>query len=271
MSRKNRSSRRTPRNKNKVWYDINEEFNYDNNRSDRKRANEFLQDEDLKKLNRRINRQVILTPRGENQKIYVDNLLDPDVYITFGIGPAGSGKTMLAAQVAIKLLLEEKIEKIVITRPAVSVDEEHGFLPGNLNAKLAPWVQPIIDVFEEHFSPKEVQEMIKNKQICVEPLAFMRGRTFKNSFIIGDELQNSIPSQMKMLLTRIGEGSHMVITGDLNQHDRTFEKNGLLDFITKLEKNSRDIDTIRVCRFNKSDIQRHAVINDILNLYGEND
>lgn len=269
MARRNRShDKRRRKNNNKDWYLIDEEKYAE--RSDVKRHRLHGEQEESRGFNKKASKQVVLTPRGENQKAYVQNLEDLNVFITFGIGPAGTGKTLLATQVAAKLLIEGKIEKIVITRPAVSVDEQHGFLPGSLEKKLEPWLLPILDILHEHYTVKDVQDMIKNKIICIEPLAYMRGRTFKNSFIIGDEMQNSLPSQMKMLLTRIGEGSRMAITGDLKQHDRTFQENGLLDFINRLEQN-KNVTSIKVNTFDKGDIQRHAVINDILNLYGEGD
>lgn len=268
MSRRTRKSPKNKFQKNKNWYLINEEEILD--RHDTKRINSQLNNEGIDEkqfFESKKTKTVKLSPRGKNQQDYINNLLDPNVSITFGIGPAGSGKTLLATQVAIKLLVEKKIEKIVITRPAVSVDEEHGFLPGSLEKKLEPWLMPIIDILHEHYSVREVQTMIKEKIISIEPLAFMRGRTFKNSFIIADEMQNSLPSQMKMVLTRIGEGSHMVVTGDLKQHDRTFKENGLLDFIQRLEQTNSK--SIVVNRFDNSDIQRHAVITEVLKLYGE--
>jgi len=259
-----RNNVRGKRNNNKQWYLIDEE------QIDRKNQKHFLINNEPNEQTK-PKKEITLSPRGENQKSYVNNLLNPNIFINFGIGPAGSGKTLLATQVAIKLLIEKKIEKIVITRPAVSVDEQHGFLPGSLERKLEPWLLPILDILEEHYSASEVQKMIKEKVIAIEPLAFMRGRTFKNSFIIGDEMQNSLPSQMKMLLTRIGEGSQMVITGDLKQHDRTYQENGLLDFIQKLENQESLSKIIKVNRFNNGDIMRHQVITEVLKIYNEID
>ena len=270
---------RKPKNKfqnNNQWHLINEEEIHDRDSRNNKRSRiiPYPSDGDMIGEERffdakKAPKTVKLTPRGKHQEDYLKNLLNPDISITFGIGPAGSGKTLLATQAAIKLLIEKKIEKIVITRPAVSVDEEHGFLPGSLEKKLEPWLMPILDILHEHYSVKEVQNMIKEKVIAIEPLAFMRGRTFKNSYIIADEMQNSLPSQMKMVLTRIGEGSQMVVTGDLKQHDRGFNTNGLLDFIERLEQKGSA--AIRVNRFDKSDIQRHAIITEVLGLYGEED
>ena len=131
----------------------------------------------------------------------------------------GTGRTLLGVLAAIGLR-SGKCEKIIVTRPAVSVDEQHGFLPGTLVEKMAPWTRPIFDVFEEYWSPQQIEAMITDGVIEIAPLAYMRGRTFKNCYIIADEMQNATPSQMKMLLTRIGTGSRIVVTGDLNQHDR---------------------------------------------------
>ncbi len=177
----------------------------------------------------RKKQQVNIVPRNLSQETYLELLKNPRKYITFAIGPAGTGKTMLAVQMAIKLFKEGQISKIIVTRPAVSVDEDHGFLPGTLNQKMEPWTRPIFDVFEEYYHPKEIAEMLEDGVIEISPLAYMRGRTFKNAFVIADEMQNATPSQMKMLLTRLGDNTRMVVTGDLNQADRPKE-NGLLEF-----------------------------------------
>ena len=244
------------------WFNIDQREDAKNNRF----AIESFDPDQNERISRKV-RNVTVSPRGSNQKKYVQYLQNPETFITFGIGPAGSGKTMLATQVAIKMLVDKKIEKIVITRPAVSVDEQHGFLPGTLEKKLEPWLLPILDIFAETYSQAEIKKMLNEKTIAIEPLAFMRGRTFKNSFIIADEMQNSTPSQMKMLLTRIGEGSQMAVTGDLNQHDRTFEANGLLDFIKKVEQ--QHTNGIEIARFSNRDIQRHSIIESVLGLYNE--
>ena len=143
---------------------------------------------------------------------------------------------MMAVQMGIRNLEEGNVDRIVITRPAVSVDEQHGFLPGDLKEKMAPWTRPIFDFLEEHYSAKQVENMIKDKTIEISPLAYMRGRTFKGAWIIADEMQNATQEQTKMLLTRIGEGSKIVVTGDLAQHDRGFNNNGLKDFLNKYNK-----------------------------------
>ena len=131
----------------------------------------------------------------------------------------------------IKSFMEREVKKIVITRPAVSVDEQHGFLPGDLKEKMAPWTRPIFDIFEKHFSLSQIEMMLSENLIEIAPLAYMRGRTFEDSWIIADEMQNATKSQMKMLLTRIGVNTKMIVTGDLKQHDRGFSENGLSDFI----------------------------------------
>lgn len=132
--------------------------------------------------------QVNIVPRNLAQENYLELLKNPKKFIVFAIGPAGTGKTMLGVQMAIKLFKDNQISKIVITRPAVSVDEEHGFLPGTLNQKMEPWTRPIFDVFEEYYHPKEIASMLEDGSIEISPLAYMRGRTFKNAFIIADEM-----------------------------------------------------------------------------------
>jgi phosphate starvation-inducible PhoH-like protein len=215
------------------------------------------------------NQQVLILPRNVAQETYLELLKNPRKYIVFAIGPAGTGKTMLAVQMAIKLFKERAINKIIVTRPAVSVDEEHGFLPGTLNQKMEPWTRPIFDVFEEYYHPREIQDMLEDGVIEISPLAYMRGRTFKNAFIVADEMQNTTPSQMKMLLTRLGENSRMVVTGDLNQADRP-QENGLLEFCS-LYGQGGDYRMIAMARFETRDVERHPVVKEILSIYKETD
>ena len=211
------------------------------------------------------NKQVTIVPRNLAQEQYLELLKNPKKFIVFAIGPAGTGKTMLGVQMAIKQLKEGAISKIIITRPAVSVDEEHGFLPGTLNQKMEPWTRPIMDVFEEYYHPKEIAEMLEDGVIEISPLAYMRGRTFKNAFIVADEMQNATPSQMKMLLTRIGENSRMVVTGDLNQADRPSE-NGLLEFCN-LYGQGGEYRMIAMAQFETRDVERHPVVKEVLGIY----
>lgn len=216
----------------------------------------------LKKKN-----QVELIPRSVSQEHYIELLKNNRKTIIFAIGPAGTGKTMLAVQMAIKQLKEGTISKIIVTRPAVSVDEEHGFLPGTLNQKMEPWTKPIFDVLEEYYHPKELKTMLEYGIVEISPLAYMRGRTFKNAFVIADEMQNATASQMKMLLTRLGENSRMVVTGDLGQADRPRE-NGLLDFC-RLYNEGGDVKLIGMAKFTPLDVERHPVVKEILSIYKE--
>lgn len=211
--------------------------------------------------------QVKIIPRNRSQESYFLKLQNPEKKILFAVGPAGTGKTLLATQTAIKLLKEKQIDKIVVTRPAVSVDEQHGFLPGTLEKKMEPWTRPIFDVFAEYYYAKEIQNMLLEGVIEISPLAYMRGRTFKNAFILADEMQNATPNQMKMLLTRIGENSRMVVTGDLKQADR-LEDNGLIEFI-RLLKNREDLRYVDMVNFGQKDIERHPAVKEILEIYGD--
>jgi phosphate starvation-inducible PhoH-like protein len=211
-------------------------------------------------------RNVNIIPRNISQENYMLDLMDETKDIVFGIGPAGTGKTMLACQVAVKAFLDGNVDKIIVTRPAVSADEDLGFLPGTLEEKMAPWTRPIFDVFREYFYANEIEGMIKEGVIEISPLAYMRGRTFKDSFIIADEMQNATPNQMKMLLTRIGINSKMCVTGDLAQADR-LKDNGLLDFVNNLKQfNSKLISAVY---FKQKDIERHEAVKEVLQVYGD--
>jgi len=212
--------------------------------------------------------QVKIIPRNRSQESYFLKLQDSTKTMIFAVGPAGTGKTLLATQIAIKLLKEGEIEKIIITRPAVSVDEQHGFLPGTLEKKMEPWTRPIFDVFAEYYFAKEIQNMLLEGIIEVSPLAYMRGRTFKNAFILADEMQNATPNQMKMLLTRIGDNSRMVITGDLRQADR-LEDNGLIEFINRLKNTNGNLKHVDIVNFGQKDIERHPAVKEILEIYGD--
>lgn len=208
---------------------------------------------------------VNVVPRNISQESYIEMMKNPKKYIVFAIGPAGTGKSMLAVQMAIKQLQDGEIKRIVLTRPAVSVDEDLGFLPGSLNQKMEPWVIPLLDVFKQYYHPKEILDLLENGTLEIAPLGMMRGRTFKDTFIVADEIQNCTVGQVKMLLTRLGDNSKMVVTGDLNQADRPRE-NGLLDFVKRFEKASSH-KMVDIAWFDARDVERHPVVKEILSLY----
>jgi len=213
-------------------------------------------------------RSVEIVPKSLAQERLILSLFDAETHITIAVGPAGTGKTYLAVQAAIQALRTGQVDRIVLTRPAVGVDDEkHGFLPGDLNQKMEPWTRPLLDVLHEYYSPKDVAQMLADQVIEISPLAYMRGRNFKAAYIIADEMQNATPGQTKMLMTRIGEGSRIVMTGDTNQADRAKSNNGLLDICQKLKDNPTV--GIQVCELGHKDIQRHPIITKVLNLYGE--
>jgi phosphate starvation-inducible PhoH-like protein len=211
--------------------------------------------------------RVVISARNSNQKLYLSKLHDESKSIVFAIGPAGTGKTLLAVQNGIKLFQEGIVDKIVVTRPAVSVDEDLGFLPGTLNEKMAPWTRPIFDVFLEYYKQQDINKMLDEGVIEISPLAYMRGRTFKNAYIVADEMQNATINQMKMLLTRLGDNSKMVVTGDLAQADR-LNDNGLVDFCNLLadKQGMRHIDIVQ---FDARDIERHDAVREVLAIYGD--
>jgi len=228
----------------------------------------------MRKKQNKTSDTLIYMPKSVNQQNYVEHLNDKDTDLIIAVGPAGTGKTLFACLKAISQLKNGEIRKLVVTRPVVTVEEEIGFLPGNINKKMDPWTRPIFDLFLEFFSKAELDNFIFNNVIEISPLAFMRGRTFKNSFIIADEMQNSSPNQMKMLTTRIGVNSKMVITGDLNQSDIP-SKNGLKDLIEKIDnyniKNNDAVNSIKVVNLEKEDIERSDIVKNIINIYEYND
>jgi phosphate starvation-inducible PhoH-like protein len=217
-------------------------------------------------------------PKTENQRMYLKHLTNSSVDIVLGVGPAGSGKTLFACYAAIQALIQGKIQKIIMTRPLVSVDKEDiGYLPGNMIRKMDPWTRPIFDILLEFYSQRDIDAMLESGVIEISPLAYMRGRTFKKAFIIADEMQNSSPNQMLMMMTRVGLGTKMVITGDLKQSDRPDWENGLKDFLHKWKGYSRKrggdgsggCDEIQCVEMEAQDIQRSAVVSKILDIYEE--
>jgi len=211
-------------------------------------------------------RRIDLIPRTRNQEQLVMALQDPNSHIVVTVGPAGTGKTYLAMLAAIKALREGTCDRVVMTRPAVGVEgEQHGFLPGNLVAKMEPWTRPLLDVMREYYRPQDIIALIEDQVVDISPLAYMRGRTFKNSWIIADEMQNATPAQAKMLMTRIGANSKIVITGDVEQADRHSGDNGLLDLCERLQRTP--VEGIAVCALESRDVQRHRIIGSVLKLY----
>ena len=234
----------------------------------------------VKKMNLQMKRDkntikdtFIYTPKTKNQEKYIDYLNDNDMKLIIAVGPAGTGKTLFACLKAISQLKNGEINKLIITRPVVTVEEDIGFLPGNIVKKMDPWTRPIFDLFLEFFSKTELDNFIQNNKIEISPLAFMRGRTFKNSFIIADEMQNSSPNQMKMLTTRIGIHSKMVITGELKQSDIKTD-NGLHDLVNKIKVYNSYLDEsndlIKIIDFEKQDIERSEIVKKIIDIYDFN-
>lgn len=211
-------------------------------------------------------RTIQLIPKTVNQENYILELMNDNTDIVIASGPAGTGKTYLAMLSAIKALKNGEVEKIILTRPAVGVDDEkHGFLPGDLNQKMEPWTRPLFDVLREYYSAREITHMLEEQIIEIAPLAFCRGRNFKYSYVILDEAQNCTPSQLKMIMTRIGVNSKIIITGDIEQADRRQAENGLLDLKQRLDK--RTVPGLSYCEFTVKDVQRHEIIEYVLNLY----
>lgn len=204
--------------------------------------------------------------KAGNQALYSKLLQNMSIPIIVGTGPAGTGKTFVASYIGAQKLASGVVKKLVLTRPAVSVDENHGYLPGTLEQKMSPWTRPIFDSLGKYYTKKEIKALLTDGVIEICPLAYMRGRTFEESWIIADEMQNSTKNQMKMILTRIGNGSRIVITGDVSQHERGFDRNGLLDLILRIG----DLRGIQQVNFDETDITRHYIIKDILEMYEKN-
>jgi len=213
-----------------------------------------------------------ITYKTPNQAKYISSLEDDSTKLLLVNGPAGTGKTFFACLKSINHLKLNKIDKIVITRPLVTVEEEIGFLPGSIIKKMDPWTKPIFDIFLEFYSVKELETMIHNNIIEICPLAFMRGRTFKNTFIIADEMQNSSPNQMKMITTRLGENCKMVVTGDIKQSDLQ-NNNGFSEIIQKINlfnkynTSNNLVDIIKIVELINEDIQRSQITKHILDIY----
>lgn len=209
-------------------------------------------------------RALKVAPKTINQKRYVDSIRRNT--ITFGIGPAGTGKTFLAVALAAAALQRREVNRIILTRPAVEAGERLGFLPGDLMAKVDPYLRPLFDALHDMLEPEKVSSHLEKGVIEVAPLAFMRGRTLNDSFIILDEAQNTTPEQMKMFLTRLGFGSRMVVTGDVTQVDLPREQDSGLVAIADVLSDVEDIDFVR---FGEEDVVRHKLVRRIVAAYNE--
>lgn len=205
-----------------------------------------------------------VTPKTLNQKHYVDAIRSNT--ITIGVGPAGTGKTYLAIAMAAQALSSKRVSRIILTRPAVEAGEHLGFLPGDMMAKVDPYLRPLFDALYDMLEPERVEQYMESGAIEVAPLGFMRGRTLNDSFVILDEAQNTSPEQMKMFLTRLGFGSQVVVTGDVTQIDLPRgERSGLIEVGQVLE----DIDDIAFVRFGDEDVVRHKLVQKIVTAYAE--
>jgi len=205
-----------------------------------------------------------IKPQTVGQKIYLEAMKRSD--IVFSIGPAGTGKTYLAVVMAVKSLLNHRVERIVLTRPAIEAGEELGFLPGDMQDKVDPYLRPLYDSLFDVLGPEKVKEYLEKDIIEVAPLAYMRGRTLDDSFIILDEAQNTTTEQMKMMLTRIGFNSRAVITGDITQIDLPYKQNSGL---TEVEKILKDIEGIDFIYLDETDVVRHNLVRKIIRAYEE--
>ena len=210
------------------------------------------------------NRNTRVVPKTVNQKLYVDSIRENTV--TFGIGPAGTGKTFLAVAMAAAALIEGEVQRIILTRPAVEAGESLGFLPGDLQAKVDPYLRPLFDALYDMLDPDRVNGYFDRGVIEVAPLAFMRGRTLNDAFVILDEAQNTTPEQMKMFLTRLGFNSKMVVTGDVTQIDLPRDRDSGLVVVRNI---LTGIEDVKFIRFSGKDVVRHRLVQRIVAAYGE--
>jgi phosphate starvation-inducible PhoH-like protein len=207
-------------------------------------------------------RRKVVEPRTAAQKAYVRNLFRNE--LVFGLGPAGTGKTYLAVAAAVAMFIEGHVDRIILSRPAVEAGERLGFLPGDMKEKVDPYMQPLYDALNDFFPPKQVAKLIEERQIEIAPLAFMRGRTLANAFVVLDEAQNATTMQMKMFLTRLGEGSRMAVTGDTTQIDLP---RGVTSGLVEAERVLRDVPGVGFARFTAEDVVRHPLVARIIRAY----
>ena len=207
-------------------------------------------------------RKKIIEPRTDAQKAYVASLFSNE--LAFGIGPAGTGKTYLAVAVGVSMFIAGKVDKIILSRPAVEAGEKLGYLPGDMKEKVDPYMQPLYDALDDFIPSKQLARLFEEKQIEIAPLAFMRGRTLSNAFVVLDEAQNATSMQMKMFLTRLGEGSRMVITGDRSQVDLP---RGVTSGLVDAERLLHSIEKISFNYFTSKDVVRHPLVAAIIDAY----
>jgi phosphate starvation-inducible protein PhoH and related proteins len=212
----------------------------------------------------RTRRGDLIRAKTFRQRQYVKAMQTHD--ITFGIGPAGTGKTFLAAVLAVQALLNDEYDRLILTRPAVEAGEKLGFLPGDLQQKVNPFLRPLYDALYEFIDPEKIPDLMEKGKIEVAPLAYMRGRTLSHSFVIVDEAQNTTPSQLKMVLTRLGFASRMVVTGDITQTDLPIHQDSGLVVATKILKN---VEGIACCYLTQADVVRHPLVQRIVGAYEE--
>ena len=224
-----------------------------------------IQDSDERAINKEIKIKTpkkSIVPRGKNQRSYIENIRHLD--INFGIGPAGTGKTYLAVALAVDSLLNETVDRIILVRPAVEAGEKLGFLPGDLSQKVDPYLRPLYDALNEMLGIEKTEKLLTKGVVEIAPLAYMRGRTLNNSFIIVDESQNTTKEQMKMVLTRMGFGSQLVINGDITQIDLPKQiKSGLSHAIEVL----KETDGVGMTYFSSQDVVRHPLVKKIIDAY----
>jgi phosphate starvation-inducible PhoH-like protein len=221
---------------------------------------------DVLSLNIISSRGRTIRPKTLNQKRYVDAI--DDHTIVFGIGPAGTGKTYLAMAKAVQALQSKRVNRIILTRPAVEAGERLGFLPGTLNEKIDPYLRPLYDALHDMVDPDSIPRLMASGVVEVAPLAFMRGRSLNDSFIILDEAQNTSAEQMKMFLTRLGFGSKMVVTGDVTQVDLP---SGMKSGLRMVQEILDGIEDVRFCRLTSQDVVRHRLVSDIVDAYARYD
>ncbi|MFS4439426.1 PhoH family protein [Paracoccaceae bacterium GXU_MW_L88] len=209
-------------------------------------------------------RKKMVEPRTPAQKAYVTQLFKNE--LVFGIGPAGTGKTYLAVAVAVQMFIEGQVDKIILSRPAVEAGERLGFLPGDMKEKVDPYMQPLYDALNDFLPGKQLAKLMEEKRIEIAPLAFMRGRTLSSAFVILDEAQNATSTQMKMFLTRLGEGSRMAITGDRSQIDLP---RGVVSGLVEAERVLNGVKGVGMTRFKSTDVVRHPLVQRIIEAYDD--